>query len=44
MNSEFTRRQALAAIGGAALAVREARAQAAAEKNGGPKAGRPADP
>jgi sugar phosphate isomerase/epimerase len=39
MSDEVTRRQALAAIGGAALLAREARGQAAAEKLGGPKAG-----
>jgi L-ribulose-5-phosphate 3-epimerase len=33
------RRQAIAALGAAALTVREARPQAAAEKDGGPKAG-----
>jgi sugar phosphate isomerase/epimerase len=35
----MTRRQAIAAVGASALAVHEARAQAAAEKDGGPKAG-----
>jgi L-ribulose-5-phosphate 3-epimerase len=34
-----TRRQALGALGAAAIAVRDARPQAAAEKDGGPKAG-----
>jgi L-ribulose-5-phosphate 3-epimerase len=34
-----TRRRAIAALGAAALTVREARPQAAAEKDGGPKAG-----
>jgi L-ribulose-5-phosphate 3-epimerase len=34
-----TRRQALAAFGASVLAARDARPQAAAEKNGGPKAG-----
>ena len=35
----MNRRQAIAALGAAALTVREARPQAAAEKDGGPKAG-----
>jgi len=35
----MNRRHAIAALGGSILAAREARSQAAAEKNGGPKAG-----
>jgi hypothetical protein len=39
MGLGVTRRQAMAALGASALSAREARPQAAAEKNGGPKAG-----
>jgi len=39
VTSSVTRRQAIAALGASALAAREARPQAAAEKDGGPKAG-----